>query len=127
MITQDLGRAELRWPEFRSQYEAEVCLFRLFDRLGNTDMISAWFAKLGFTEFRLREGEDAFWGFLLGNKTGIEFEASWSIRELGPIYGGFFNKLKQEAFTAYFTVTGLTDKSGKLVWVFIQGHSKLEK
>lgn len=127
VIPQDLGQAKLKWSEFRSQYEAEVCLFRLFDRLGNIDMISAWLAKLGFTEFRLREGGDAFWRFLLGNKTGIEFEASWSIRERGPIYGGFFNKLKQEAFTAYFTVTGLTDKSGKLVWVFIQGHSKLEK
>ncbi len=127
MIARDLGQAKLRWSEFKSQYEAEVCLFRLFDRLGNTGMISAWLAKLGFTDFRLRKGESAHWDAFLTGAPEAEFEATWNQREKGSLYGGWFNRLVRRLGGSSFTVYGVVAKQNKLMWVFIQERSKFQK
>jgi hypothetical protein len=126
VIAQDLDHAKLRWSEFRSQHEAEVCLFRLFDRLETTDRILAWLVELGFIEPNIREGEDLLWGRVLKGRPVVEFAATWSVRNSGPLYGSFWDRLRQRGLSS-FTVQGVTDNTRGLIWVFIKETSKIQK
>lgn len=87
MIAQDLGQAKLRWSEFTSQYEVEVCLFRVLNTIGSPEAIEAWLTRQGFAPSETSRGWELVENYANRDGRFLALQMIWDNKKNGPLYG----------------------------------------
>lgn len=115
----DYSDASLRWSEFPTQTEAEVCLFRLFAKLGTLERIEAWLTRLGFADPYKRDGSI----LVRGKRVPVtDLSMSWDMHNPAARWGGKEPYCGVFRATAQaYTVTSVVKAPDELMWVHISG------
>lgn len=110
---------EVRWDLFSTQYDAQVCLFRLFYALGSKDAVAAWLVTNGFNP-RARERHH-----YLDEPREVVLSGGWFIKDKGPLWGtGRWNRLTAPLRMRGGTIQVYYDSGGSLITVDVYGNSQ---
>lgn len=123
----DFFGAKIRWNEVLSKTEAEVCLFKVLEKINSTAGVKNLLLGAGFSEWHERTGDAVFRPNILQGNDGLEFDATWNTQINGPLYGGFSSKLRQRIFSNSFTIYGAMTIDGSILSISISGNPKLAK
>lgn len=93
-VPSEIMDARMNWEAIGTREEAEVCLFRLFSRMGSLDRILMWFDISGFDRLFLYVGGGVF------DERYIYVSGRYDTKEHGLLYGaGFLNSALQKSVT----------------------------
>lgn len=85
-----LSQAAIKWIEIKSEIEAAVCLFRLFDAMRSSREIETWLVAAGFPEDQINASSSNT--YMLGeNSSSIRIRA-FRPSHLGPLAGSRLDK-----------------------------------
>ncbi len=123
----DIRSRTLRWHHLQSEQEVDVCLFRVFARIGDLGEIRDWLVKEGFERplFRDRSGTPNSFNQTGGSITQLEIY--WSTKRKGARYGNEEVRHNLERLTRSMSVDVIhADRTG-VVSVRVGGYSKWAK
>jgi hypothetical protein len=122
----DIAGRTLRWHDLQSEAEVDVCLFRVFARIGNLGKIQSWLTKEGFERPSLSDDSHLYFRDpSLGRVTQLEIH--WSTKTKGVLYGNEEIRHDLDRLTRGIIVfTDFSEHAGA-VWVRTVGVSKWAK
>lgn len=96
--SRDISSFEVRWRDFLTEEEAEVCLFRVLNVAGSPRAIETWLTEQGFIfsnailGWRAVEDSD-------GGGASLALQMLWQNDRIGPIYGNGWRRYILNAIT----------------------------
>jgi hypothetical protein len=114
--------ATLRWDAFRTNYDVEVCFFRLFFALGEKEAAENWLIDNRFRTHGFRTSSRYVNGTALAEEV---LDANWSIKDKGALWG----TSKWNRLTAFLRMRGggiqiSYSPAGELSGVNVYGNSQ---
>lgn len=116
---------ELRWAEFTSDAEVEVCLFRLFSELGTIDRIKTWIQNQGWHSISSFDySRHATLYGLADNTTMTGINAYWDTERKGPFYGPEMIQQEMAPGTRSASLSIMVADDAGVFWVEV-GHRSI--
>ena len=120
-----LAKAEINWSKMGANAEVEICLFRLFDAMGDVDEIATWLARAGFSKIDVSKDYSSLNRYI--ESKGGTWIAAFRPATEGSLVGGSFDRLLFWLFSRGIFIDVAVKSDGRVFSVDFQSRPVSEK
>ena len=121
-VTQSVA-LDLRWAEFETQADLEICLFRVLSGFGDIEQMKRWLISQRFEIDSERDTTDPMQKYFPKHRKILILQAGWSPKENGALWGGRWERFIYRKLTHRSSVNILLGDNDYLLEVAISHSS----